>query len=101
MTDNHDYTTPSEGTTNWDVPLNDNFRAIDTDVEIRDTDANKSNYQPKTGAKFMATDTGTIYLGDGSKWQSIGTLARLDGNIYVGSSEPSNPTENDIWIDTS
>jgi len=101
MTDNHDYNTPSEGTTNWDVPLNDNFRQIDADVEIRDTDASRSDYQPKTGAKFLATDTGDVYLGDGSNWQHIGTISRLDGNIYVGSTEPADASENDIWIDTS
>jgi len=101
MTNNHNYNTPEAGTTNWDVPLNDNFRRLDTDVEIRDTDANKSEHQPKAGSKFLATDTGAVYLGDGSEWQAIGNITRVDGDIYVQSSEPSNPSENDIWIDTS
>ena len=101
MTDNHRYNTPDEGTTNWDVPLNDNFRTLDSDVEIRDTESTRSDYTPKDGAKFTATDTGAVYLGDGSNWQQIGTLARLDGNIYVQGTEPTNPTEKDIWIDTS
>lgn len=101
MTDNHSYNTPDSGTTDWDAPLNDNFYSLDADVEIRDSDANKTDYQPKSGAKFLATDTGAVYLGDGSEWQRIGDLARLDGNVYVGSSEPASPSENDIWIDTS
>lgn len=101
MTDNHSYNTPSEGTTNWDVPLNENFQNLDVDVEIRDTDDNKSSYQPKAGAKYHATDTGAVYLGDGSAWQPVGNLARLDGNIYVQNSEPANPSQNDVWIDTS
>jgi hypothetical protein len=68
MTENHDYNTPSQGTTNWHVPVNANWEALDTDIEVRDTDANKSNYTPKDGAKYLATDTGVVYLGDGSSW---------------------------------
>jgi hypothetical protein len=101
MTDNHGYNTPQAGTTDWDVPLNDNFHTLDADVEIRDDDANRADYQPKSGAKFLATDTGAVYLGDGSAWQHVGTLARIDGNVYVRSDEPASPSKNDIWIDTS
>jgi hypothetical protein len=97
MTDNHNYNTPSEGTLNWDVPLNENFEQIDTDVEIRDTDANRSSYTPKDGAKFLATDTGSVYVGDGSNWNEVGSLT----NVSVGTSQPSSPTEGDLWIDTS
>jgi len=97
MTDNHNYNTPSEGTLNWDVPLNENFEQIDTDIEIRDTDASRSDYSPKEGAKFLATDTGAVYVGDGSDWQQLGSLT----SVTVGSNEPSSPTEGDVWIDTS
>jgi len=71
MTDNHDYNTPASGSADWDVPLNTNFQNLDTDVEIRDTDANKSNYTPKDGALYRATDTGGVYLGDGSSWNLV------------------------------
>lgn len=74
MTDNHQYETPAAGTLDWDEPLNRNFERIDTDVEIRDTDASRSNYVPKAGAKFLATDTGNVYLGDGSSWSQLGTI---------------------------
>jgi len=97
MTDNHGYNTPSEGTLDWHVPLNENFERLDTEVEIRDADANRSNYTPTDGAKFLATDTGTVYLGDGTDWQRIGSLT----NVTVGSTAPSNPSEGDLWIDTS
>jgi len=97
MTDNHNYNTPSEGTLNWDVPLNENFEQIDTDVEIRDTDANRTSYTPKDGAKYLATDTGTVYVGDGSNWNEVGSLT----NVAVGTSQPSSPSEGDLWIDTS
>jgi|GEM_PF-1182256 len=72
-TPNHGYNVPSKGTTDWNVPLNENFEKHDTDIEIRDTDANKGNYDPKDGAKFLATDTGIVYTGDGSNWVAVET----------------------------
>jgi len=71
QTPNHNYNVPTEGKTDWHQPLNENFEAYDTDIEIRDDAANRSNYTPKVGAKFLATDTGRVYLGDGSRWQSL------------------------------
>ena len=75
MTDNHDYDTPGKGTTDWHTYLNGNFRALDTDVEVRDTAANRGQYTPTQGSKFLETDTGTVYLGDGTEWQRIGSLS--------------------------
>lgn len=100
MTSNHNYTTPSKGTQDWNVPINKNFEKIDTDVEIRDSDANKSNYDPKLGAKFLATDSKKVYLGDGNKWNYLATLGGVQGRIYVQSSKPSGK-KGDVWIDTS
>ena len=97
MTQNHNYKTPAQGSLDWHVPLNENFEAIDTDIEIRDQDANRSNYDPKAGAKFLATDTGTVYLGDGSAWQELGSVT----NVTVGSTAPSDPSVGDLWVDTS
>lgn len=74
MTDNHNYNTPTKGTPDWDVPINSNFNRIDTDVEVRDTDARKDNYIPKDGAKYFSTDTGVIYIGDGSSWNQVGDI---------------------------
>jgi hypothetical protein len=72
---NHTYSTPELGTTDWHIPLNENFTQLDTDVEIRDTAASRDDYDPKDGAKFLATDTGEVYLGDGSNWTRIGALS--------------------------
>lgn len=71
MTENHDYNTPEKGASDWHIPLNGNFEALDTDVEIRDTEASLGEYTPKDGAKFLATDTGAVYVGDGSSWTQI------------------------------
>ncbi|WP_324664336.1 hypothetical protein [Haloarcula sediminis] len=81
MTDNHQYETPAEGSLNWDEPLNRNFERIDTDVEIRDTDASRGNYVAKTGAKFLATDTGNVYIGDGGDWTQLGTIGDSDSTV--------------------
>lgn len=51
--------------------------------------------------KFLATDTGDVFVGDGSAWTSLGTITRIDGSIHVQDSKPDNPSKNDIWIDTS
>lgn len=100
MTTNHNYNTPQQGATNWDVPLNENFEQLDANIEIRDDDANRSNYEPKQGAKFLAVDTKKVYLGDGNQWTYLATLGGIEGRIYVQSSEPSG-SAGDVWIDTS
>lgn len=100
MTDNHEYNTPEQGSTNWGVPLNENFERMDTDIEIRDERANIGEYEPKDGAKFLAIDTKEVYLGDGNQWRRIATLGGIEGRIYVQSSEP-NGSEGDVWIQTS
>lgn len=69
------YNTPQEGSLDWHVPLNENFERLDRDVEIRDAAGNRSNYEPKAGAKFLATDTYDVYLGDGNSWNVVGNLA--------------------------
>ena len=71
MTKNHNYNQPKKETADWHIPLNSNFEQLDTDVEIRDTEANLNDYDPKGGAKFLSVDTGRTYLGDGSSWSQL------------------------------
>ena len=79
---NHRYTTPEKGTLDWHEPLNENFAQLDRDIEIRDTEANRDEYEPAAKAKFFATDSGAIYTGDGEAWQLVGYAARaISGNI--------------------
>lgn len=70
-TPNHKYNIPELGAENWDQLLNENFEQIDSEVEIRDTEANKGDYTPKAGAKYEATDSGAVYLGNGETWVLI------------------------------
>lgn len=79
------YDTPQEGTLDWHIPLNENFQRLDRDVEIRDAAANRSNYDPQSGAKFLATDTYDVYLGDGGSWNKVGNLADGDSGSTSGS----------------
>lgn len=76
QTPNHGYNVPEEGEENWHVPLNENFQQYDTDIEIRDGDSALGDYEPTDGAKFLATDTGRTYLGDGTAWEATLASAR-------------------------
>ena len=98
VTDNHDYHTPRKGAANWHVPLNENFRRLDTDVEIRDADENRDQYRPKPNAKFLATDTGRIYVGTGEGWERLESsgIDAAFGSLSVGA---SNGTDDRIEID--
>lgn len=71
QTENHGYKIPREGEQNWDEPLNENFERYDTDIELRAPESELGEYEPKAGAKFLATDTGEVYIGDGSSWTGI------------------------------
>jgi hypothetical protein len=79
------YNTPEQGTLDWHNPLNENFTKLDRDVEIRDARSNLENYDPNDGSKFLATDTGDVYLGDGSEWNQIGTVAPAETSTATGS----------------
>ena len=76
---NHRYNTPEAGTLDWHIPLNENFERLDQDVEIRDVEANLGDYTPSAGAKFLATDSGATYTGDGSNWNLVGYVTRTSG----------------------
>lgn len=97
MTTNR-YTTPAEGSLDWHIPLNENFDKLDNHVEVRDAESNLSSYEPKQNAKFLATDTGAVYVGDGSSWNSLGKIQESfdsggvssDGSIVAGPGEVQN-----------
>ena len=76
---NHRYNRPSEGALDWHIPLNENFERLDRDVEIRDTENNRDEYDPEDGAKFLATDSGATYVGDGDSWNLVGYVVRAGG----------------------
>ncbi|WP_336343178.1 hypothetical protein [Halalkalicoccus ordinarius] len=73
------YTTPSKGSSDWDVPINENFERLDIDVEHRGSDDDRSDIVPQTGAKYLATDTGNVYIGNGTAWEQIGTFSGTSG----------------------
>ena len=71
MTEFHDYSLPEKGARDWHIPLNDNFKKLDQDIEIRDKEANLSNYTPRENALFRAIDTGTVYSAAGGSWELL------------------------------
>jgi hypothetical protein len=79
---NHRYNVPDQGTLDWHIPLNENFERLDRDVEFRDLDSNKSDYEPSLGAKFLATDSGATYTGDGESWNLVGYVTRAGGGDF-------------------
>lgn len=83
------YTTPEQGTLDWHNPLNENFAKLDRDVEIRDSRTNRDNYDPADGRKFLATDTGDVFIGTGSGWNQIGTVAPAENTTSPSSGEVS------------
>lgn len=109
FTDNHAYQLFADDELPWEH--RSDMESLDTDVEIRDTDANRSNYTPKDGAKYVATDTGTVYLGDGSSWTKLGEIVPEVvtspdiSRIFVRDTDPANDgydiTSEDLWLDTS
>jgi type VI secretion system secreted protein Hcp len=72
-TPNHNYNVPEPGDQNWHQPLNENFEQHDTDIEIRDQVSALNEYEPKDNAKFLATDTGNVFIGDGEQWNLLDT----------------------------
>jgi len=98
-TNNHDYEKPEAGTTDWHIPLNENFDRLDSDVVVVDVESNWSDYAPNDDQVFLADDTGTVFVGDGSQWVRLGTLPSR--RFYQGTSEPSDPQAGDVWYDLS
>jgi hypothetical protein len=86
-TPNHNYNAPELGQENWHTLLNENFEQHDTDIEIRGPESGRSEYEPKQGAKYLATDTGTVYMGDGNSWSEEMVLGvyNSDGNVSLTS----------------
>jgi hypothetical protein len=100
MTSNHDYMTPSKGATDWHVPLNENFDQIDTDVEIRDTEANRGDYTPKEGAKFFATDTGRRFHGEGGEWVEMPPQPLTQLTVPNVATDPTDSVPGTMWYNT-
>lgn len=81
--ENHEYVTPDEGTVDWHEPLNENFRRIDRDVEIRDEEAALDEYTPAESAKFLAVDTGRAFVGSGDEWELLTQVRNTNGAKIV------------------
>jgi hypothetical protein len=76
QTSNHGWTIPEvDQTTNWGTVLNDFFdNALDEDVPLRDTIANRPSAGSSAPALFVSTDETPprLYYNDGATWTQIG-----------------------------
>lgn len=73
-TNNFGLSKPAEGTTSWHIPLNANADISDKNLPIVDLGGNRSNYTANADQMFVASDTGNVYIGDGSVWSQLGDL---------------------------
>lgn len=76
-TTNHELVKPIEfgNEDEWGGIVNaELIEVLDRLVVVRDADDSRGNYTPYGGALYVATDTGTVYRGTGSSWNSIGSL---------------------------
>jgi hypothetical protein len=86
-TPNHALNRPDKGAKDWHVPLNENFATIDAGIEVRDFAENRTEYTPTEGSKFLATDTGAVYIGDGSRWTQTGSISGSPGSVTAAPGE--------------
>lgn len=108
-TENHAFQLWNQRDEPWEY--NTDFSELDTKVPIRDTDANKANYNPKDGALFRATDTGALYQGDGVNWVKVdlsvdnlsvdNTFTVAGVRFWVSPTEPTEAAADDVWIETT
>jgi len=96
-TENHELNTPDEGTLNWDEPINENFRWLDTGIEVRDNESNLNQYTPESGAKFLALDTGRRFIGDGSSWNEATPQPRSRLTVPQRTTDPEFPNDGQVW----
>lgn len=105
-TDNHGYDVYSVGEESpWSH--GPTIESLDTDVEIRDVESNLPNYTPKNNAKFIATDTNAVYLGNGTNWNVVtfkptaDHIADTSNPHSVTAAQVSAPTQTEFDTHTS
>ena len=96
MVNNHNYKEPEPGQNDWHVPINENFEQLNKDVEIRDVEEKRPEYDPKEGTKFLATDTEEVFIGDGEQWVELDSRGRTPSFDSV--SENIGQTHGDFLI---
>lgn len=84
-----------------DVSLETILKAMVTEVTLVDTQSDlTSNYAPTKGRVAEVTSTGTVYVGDGTAWQTIESFVSLETNRTWRRASPatSNTTVSDQGI---
>ncbi len=98
----HGLTLPEAGASGWHRPLNANFEAIDARLLIQaPTVADLKDRVPEPTDDmwaFVETErewwTGTT----NNDWVQVGHLKETQTDVYVGTDEPDDWEEGDVWI---
>lgn len=78
---NPDYATPEEGTTNWHIPMNNNFEEIEEDVEFLSEEVVTLGKMTEKNAQLMEDYVEAL----------IGRIERLDEKVETLEGEIDNP----------
>lgn len=94
-TDNHELNLWPDDHEGWQH--RSDMDAIEERLVVRDLEATRDNYTPHDGAIFVATDTGTVYDGDGTNWNLADRAFQGIETDSIGSNEEDDITlEDDI-----
>ena len=86
-TQNHGWTVPTTGDDEYEITFDELFTDFDIAVEVRDEEQFLDSYNPDLNAKFYATDTGVVYIGDGSQWNKLAISPHSGTHESGGSDE--------------
>lgn len=93
----HGWTVPTEGDENYEDTFDDFFVDLDTNGELRDVESNLQNYSPKSGAKFVATDTENRYIGDGSTWNKVASSGKNPNFESIKAGSLTDTQDDQAW----
>jgi hypothetical protein len=99
-TEKHGLNLPAKGTTDWNVPLNENFEKLDAAslLQVYDVTTLKADFTPSDETFAFIESTREFWSGTGTEWVRVGHVKQSGNEVYVQSSEPTNAVEGDIWI---
>jgi hypothetical protein len=99
-TEKHGLNLPEKGTTDWNIPLNENFEKLDSAalLQVYDVETLKADYTPSDTTLAFVESKKEFWSGTGTKWVKVAQLSPHTPDVYVQSSEPASASEGDVWI---
>lgn len=99
-TEKQNLSLPQKGTTDWNIPLNENFKKLDAAaiLQVTTVDELRSNYTPTDQTFAFIEQAREFWAGTGSTWVRVGYVKQTKPDLFVQSTEPGNASEGDVWI---